>query len=169
MDINEAILSRRSIRKYTGEDVSEEILKELLRAGMSAPSAHNEQPWHFIVIRDRGILEKVTKLHPYAAMLREAPVAIAVCADLKLADFEAWWIQDCSAAAENILLAAHGQGLGAVWLGVHPRDERARDIQALLGLPEDIKPLCLISIGHPAEKKTREDRYKPDRVHHDRW
>jgi nitroreductase len=165
----EAILSRRSIRRYTPDPVPEEVIQELLAAAMSAPSASNEQPWQFVVIDDRHLLDEIPKFHPYAGMLKQAPLAIAVCGDLKLETMSGYWIQDCSAATENLLLAAHAKGLGAVWLGVHPREERVNAVRELLGLPEQVRPLCLISIGYPAEQKPPSHRYDASRVHRNRW
>ena len=169
MDAMEAILSRRSIRRYQKEAVPEELVNELLQAAMNAPSARNEQPWHFIVIQQRKVLDEVPKVHPYSNMLREAPLAIVVCADLRLAGDEAYWVQDCSAATENILIAAQAKGLGAVWLGIYPRDNRVKSIQNLLALPQHIIPLSIISIGYPDEEKPRESRYQASRVHYNRW
>ena len=169
MDAMDAILSRRSIRRYQKEAVPAELINELLKAAMSAPSARNEQPWHFVVIQDRKILNEIPGFHPYSDMLREAPLAIAVCADLSLAGDEAYWVQDCSAATENILIAAQAKGLGAVWLGVYPRDDRVKDVQTLLALPQHVIPLSIVSIGYPAEKKPRASRYQDSRVHYNRW
>ena len=170
MDAIEAILSRRSIRKYKKEALPKELIDELLKAGMNAPSAHNEQPWHFIVIQDRKVLNEIPKFHPYSGMLREAPAAIVVCADLRLAeDDKVWWVQDCSAATENILIAAQAKGLGAVWLGVYPKEDRVEGVKALLALPQDIIPLSIISIGYPAVKKPYESRYQTSRIHYDHW
>ncbi|GAI33467.1 unnamed protein product, partial [marine sediment metagenome] len=123
MDAMEAILARRSIRKYTKQPVSDEVLKELLEAAMCAPSAGNRQPRCFVVINGRKILDEIPKYHPYAEMLKEAPMAILVCCDrdLQMGDYG---VQDCSAATQNILLAAHAKGLGAVWLGTYPEEQR---------------------------------------------
>ncbi len=169
MDAMEAILSRRSIRRYTGEPVPEELIRELLEAAMSAPSASNEQPWQFVIIDDRRILDEIPRFHPYAHMLKEASWAIAVCGDLNLEMMSGYWIQDCSAATQNILIAAHAKGLGAVWLGVYPNGERVKTVQKLLGLPEHVIPLCFISIGYPAEEKPPANRYSESRVHHNHW
>lgn len=171
MDAMEAILTRRSIRKYAADPVPDELVEELLKAAMSAPSAGNEQPWHFVVIRDRGTLERVQTFQPYSAMLNEAPVAILVCGDpeLEMERHRGFWIQDCSAAIENLLVAANAEGLGAVWLGVHPVQDWVDGMRALLGIPDHVIPLGLISIGWPAEKKEPEDRLNPERVHNDRW
>lgn len=167
MDAMQAIFGRRSIRKYTSQNVSEEMIEELLKAGMAAPSANNEQPWHFVIIRDRNILDEIPKFHPYSKMLHEAPVAILVCGDEKRC--ERYWVQDCSAATENILIAIAAKGLGGVWLGIYPREERIMDMRELLGLPKEVTPLSLIALGYPAERKGPADRFDPARVHHDRW
>jgi nitroreductase len=169
MDAMDAILSRRSIRKYTTQPVSDEMIGELLEAAMSAPSAGNEQPWHFIVISERQILNEIPKFHPYSQMLRDAPVAILVCGDERLQKYEGYWVQDCSAATENILIAVQARGLGAVWLGVYPIEDRVIGLRKLLDIPEQVIPFALISIGHPAEQKPRSDRYDAARVHHNHW
>lgn len=169
MEAMEAILSRRSIRRYTGEPVPEEVIRELLEAAMSAPSASNEQPWQFVIIDDRRILDEIPGFHPYAHMLKEASWAIAVCGDMNLETVRGFWVQDCSAATQNILIAANAKGLGAVWLGVYPHESRAKTVQKLLGLPEQVIPLCLISIGYPAEQKPPANRYSESRVHHNQW
>jgi len=169
MDAMDAILSRRSIRRYTTQSVSDDVVKELLEAGMSAPSAGNEQPWHFIVLTDRQILDEIPTFHPYSRMLREAPLAILVCGDVQLQKYEGYWVQDCSAATENILIAVQAKGLGAVWLGVYPIEERVVGMRKLLGIPEHVIPFSLISIGYPAEQKPRADRYDLSRIRHNGW
>ncbi len=165
----DAILSRRSIRKYTKEPVTGLLAKELLEAAMSAPSAGNEQPWHFIVINDRRTLDDIPKYHPYSQMIREAPLAILVCGDLQLDKHDGMWIQGCSAATENLLIAAHAKELGAVWLGVYPRQERMTGLRKLLSIPEHVIPFSLIPIGYPAERKPEANRYDVSRVHENRW
>jgi nitroreductase len=169
METIQAILTRRSIRRFTPEPVSEADLEALLRAAMSAPSAGNERPWHLVVLDDRALLEAVPRFHPYSQMLREAPLAILVCGDRRLEKHPGFWIQDCSAATQNLLLAAHARGLGAVWLGVHPRPEREAGMRELLQLPEPIVPLALVAVGHPAEQPPPEDRFARERVHRNRW
>jgi len=161
------IFTRRSIRKYTAEPVSEKDIKTMLEAAMAAPSASNRKPWHFIVVTNRQILNNLARAHPYGKMLSEAPLCIAVCGDKTISTGS--WVQDCSAAAENLLLAATALGLGAVWLGVHPREGRVNPIREVLSIPENIVPLNLISIGHPAEKKEPRTQYDELRVHHERW
>jgi nitroreductase len=169
MDVIQALMSRRSIRRYTHEKVTDETVKTLLQAAMNAPSAGNGQPWQFIVIRQREILDAVPSIHPYSQMLKEAAVGIVVCGDLSLEIYKGFWVQDCSAATQNILIAAHGLGLGAVWLGFHPLDERVAGLKALLSLPENIVPLSMVSIGWPAEHKAPAMRYLEARVHCDKW
>ena len=169
METMEAITSRRSIRQYTDDEVSKEIIEELLVAAMSAPSAGNQQPWHFIIIKDPKILNAIPKFHPYSQMLKDTPVAIMVCGDMELEKHRGYWVQDCSAATQNILLAAHSIGLGAVWLGIYPGEERVSESQQLLGLPKNVIPLSLISIGYPAEEKQQANRYNSSRVHYEHW
>jgi nitroreductase len=163
MDAMEAILTRRSIRKYTTQPVSDELVKELLQAAMSAPSASNQQDWQFVVVRSRQVLDELGRAHPYAPV-RGAPLAIVVCGDLQRESHKGFWTQDCAAATENLLLAAHASGLGAVWCGCYPREERAAGVAKVLGLPQDLVPLALVVIGYPAEEKPRQDRYDPAKV-----
>ncbi len=165
----DAILTRRSIRKFTEQEVTEEQLTSILKAAMAAPSAGNAQPWQFIVIRDKITMEAVTGFHPYAKMLPEASVAVVVCGDLSLEKFEGFWVQDCSAAIQNILLQVTALGLGAVWLGVHPIQERVVGARELFGIPTNVIPLAIIPIGYPNESKESVDRYQADRIHDERW
>jgi nitroreductase len=163
------IHKRRSIRRYSNRPVAPELVNELLRAAMSAPSAGNEQPWQFVVISNRDILDRIPALHPHAGMTKEAQVAILVCGDLDREKHQGFWVQDCSAATENLLLAAAGLGLGAVWCGVHPRQDREEGLRLLLGIPHRIVPFALVPIGWPAEEKGSYDRYDAARVHYDSW
>ncbi len=133
MDVLEAIFTRRSIRRFENRPVSPEIVEQLLKAAMYAPSARNTQSWHFVVITDRQLLDAVPTFHPYAAMIREAPLAILVCGDEQLEPRTAYWVENCSAATQNILLAAHGLGLGAVWLGIYPNSDRVEGMRRLVG------------------------------------
>lgn len=170
MDTMEAILTRRSIRNYTDQTVGKELINELIEAAMNAPSANNQQPWHFVVVTDRKILNEIPVYHPYSQMLKQAPLAVAVCAELKLErGTKGFWIQDCSAAAQNLLLAAHARGLGAVWLGIYPMQERVVALQKTLGLPQEVIPLCLVSIGYPVDKGRRINRFNPTRIHQNKW
>ena len=164
------ILARRSIREYTKQLISEDQIDLLLRAAMAAPSARDEQPWHFIVITEREVLDRLAERHPSTSILKSASLAIAVCGDLNLVTGLAeYWVQDCSAATMNILLAATGMGLGACWLGVHPRAERVEAVREVLLLPDNVTPLNLITIGYPAQAKPSRSQYKPERVHRNRW
>ena len=165
----DALFSRRSIRKYTNEPVSDDEIKKLLEAGMSAPSAGNEQPWHFIVIRDKNVMEAIMKVHPYSQMLKEASAAIIVCGDIDAQKYKGFWIEDCSAATENILIEAVELGLGAVWCGIYPHEDRTEGIKKVLNLPTNIIPLSLIPIGYPAETKDPANRFDQSRIHNDRW
>jgi nitroreductase len=160
------IFERRSIRRYSGEPVSEADATSLLKAGMAAPSASNKKPWHFVAVVDKGKLEALAAAHPYGKMLSGAALAIAVCGDPGISE---WWVQDCSAATENILVAAAGLGLGAVWLGCHGRPEREQAVRDTLGIPDEINVLSLLSIGHPAESKEARTQYDPARVHNNAW
>lgn len=167
MDAINVILTRRSIRKYKPDPIPQEAIKELLEAAMSAPSASNKQPWHFVVITDRQVLDTIPQFHNNGSMLKFAPAAIAVCADV--AQDETCWIQDCSAATENILLAAHARGLGAVWLGIWPVDIRVTELRKLVGIPNKFTPLCLVALGYPVEPKPPANRFDAARVHYGKW
>jgi nitroreductase len=171
MELLEAIHTRRSIRAFTDAPVSEEDLEAVLRAAMAAPSAGNAQPWHFVVITDRAVLDVIPDIHPHAAMVRQAPLAIAVVAELAQEKYPGfgYWTLDCSAAVENLLLAARGLGLGTVWCGIYPRPERMEGLARLLALPEGVKAHALVVMGHPAQDFKRVDRFKPERIHQNRW
>lgn len=169
MDTLEVILSRRSIRRYTAKKVSSKTVRKLLEAGMAAPSANHKEPWHFVVITERAILDAVPNFHPYSRMLLEAPLAVLVCGDTSLETRPGYMAQNLSAAVENILIAAQGLGLGAVWLGVYPREERMAGMKDLLKIPDGFIPFALISIGYPAEELPPAQRYSESRVHHNKW
>lgn len=163
------ILRRRSIRKYTADPVSESDVEDLLRAAMAAPSAGNAQPWYFVVLTERPLLDAIAAFHPYAGMTREAPAGILLCGDPSLERYPGFWVQDLSAAMENLLLAAHSKGLGAVWVGVYPNEERVQDMRKLLAIPQNIIPFAFVPFGHPAEKKPPAERFNPDRIHRNGW
>ena len=153
--IVENIMTRTSIRDYTDQAISVDTIETLLRAGMAAPSAVNKQPWHFIVVNKKEKLMELASTNPYAKMLERAPLAIVVCGDMSKAlegDARAFWVQDCSAATENILLAAHALGLGAVWTGLYPNVERVNAVSEVLNLTDNLIPLCTVVIGYPAEQ-----------------
>jgi len=169
MDTIETIHTRRSIRKYQDRPVPEEFIRKILAAAMMAPSARNTQPWHFVVIDDQEILKEASQINPHARMAQNAPVSVLICGDLDLEHPSGYWPVDCAAAAENLLLAAHSLGLGAVWTGVYPRDERIEGFRRLFDLPPNVMPHCLIVLGYPAEQPPSNDRYRPDRVHRNGW
>ncbi len=169
MEAYEAIMTRRSIRAYTDQPVSEELIRKLLAAAMSAPSAGNGQPWQFIVTTERSLLDALADLLPFGKMLKQAPLAVTVCGDAKGQPREGYWVQDCSAATENLLLAAHALGLGAVWLGVYPREDRVASVRQILGIPDHVTPLCVIAVGYGAQPNGPVERYREERVHRDRW
>ncbi len=169
MDALAAILGRRSIRQYIAEPVDDAAVETLLRAAVAAPSAGNQQPWRFVVTTERSTLDAMAGTTPYGSMLRHAPLAITVCADTRDLKHPGMWQQDCSAAVQNILLAAHALGLGAVWLGYWPKMERVTPLKLELGIPEGVEPLAVLAIGHPAEEKPPSGRYDPSFVHSDRW
>lgn len=169
MELTEAINTRRSIRRFTSEPVSEGDLNEILHAAMQAPSARNEQSWHFVVITERKTLDAIAEGHPYAKMLHEAPVAVAVCGELTNETRQRYWMFDCACATQNLLLSAHAHGLGGVWVAIYPREERIALLRWLLGLPENIVPLNVIPLGHPAEQKEPSERFDPEKVHFDRF
>lgn len=169
MDVITAIKTRRSVRKYTAEPVSDADLHQILACGMQAPSACNQQPWRFVVIRDKALLAKAGDINPYAKQAKNAPLAILVCGDMTLDKCEGYWVQDCSNCAMNMLLAAHALGLGAVWTGIHPLPDREQGFRALCGLPPEVNPLALLVLGHPAEHPQPEDRFKADRISQDHW
>jgi len=166
------IHQRKSVRSYTGQEVSEEQLIALVKAGMAAPTARNRQPWQFVVLRDKEIMTGLADKLPYAKMLASAAAGIVVCGDLEIAkagNSEDMWMLDCAAATQNILLAAEGMGLGGVWTACYPYEDRMQTISTAVGLPEHILPLCVIPIGHPTGIDKPKDKWKPERLHWNRW
>lgn len=170
--VYENILTRVSVRDFTDEGVGDGEVTALLRAAMASPSGVNRQPWEFIVVDDRGLLSQLADALPYAKMAAHAPLAIIVCGNkerfLPGAD-EILWEQDCSAASENILLAAHALGLGGVWTCLYPHDDRIDAARRILNIPADLIPFNLIPIGHPASEHTPFDKWHPERVHFNRF
>lgn len=168
----ENIRTRTSIREYKDTKIDSDKIHNLLKAGMAAPTAGNKQPWQFIVINNPELMEDIGTNIGTALMVGTAPMAIIVCGDTT-ATFSGvgneFWIHDCCAAAENILLAAHAQGLGAVWCAIQPYADRISYIQKVLALPDEIKPLCIIPVGYPAAPQEPKDKWKPEYVHHNHW
>ena len=168
MDTLEAIFTRRSIRQFSNKHVDDSIVNQLLKAAMSAPSAVGKRPWHFIVIRDKNLLEQIPKVHPNARASASANLAITPCADPELG-YKDFWPFDLSAATQNILLAARTLGLGSVWCGIYPNEEREQAIKTLLNIPNNIVPFCVIPIGYSEMEQKEKDCVMLDRIHHDTW
>jgi len=166
-----AIFTRRSVRKYGSGGISDETVKDLLEAAMAAPSACCKDPWHFVAVRDGAVLRKIAEGLPNGKMLADAGLGIVVCGDLAKAHGGemSYMLQDCSAAIENILLAANMLGLGGCWLGVHPRPERVAHLRKVLGIPESVTPISVISIGEPGETLPARTRYSASLVHGEHW
>jgi nitroreductase len=165
------IFGRRSVRVYAPGDVREDTIQVLLEAAMAAPSAVAKDPWRFVVIRQRQTLQRIAEVLPNGAMLASAAASIIVCGDLEAAHDRqlSYLLQDCSAAIENLLLAAHVLGLGACWLGIHPREPRLKAISRILGLPASVIPVSGISLGWPGEEKEPRTRFNPAYVHYESW
>ncbi len=168
----DVIFQRRSVREYTDKPVSDDMLYDLLYAGMSAPSAMDRRQWEFIIINDRDVLDYLAGKLPYAKMLKQAKAAICVCGDKsKMPEKrgEDYWVQDCSAATQNILLAAHSLGIGAVWTAVYPSAERVEIVRDKLKIPENVIPLNIIPLGYPADNKEPKDKRDKSKVHYNTW
>lgn len=163
------IMTRTSVRQYNDRPISADTLETLLKAGMAAPTAVNKQPWAFVVTTGRDALDSLATLQP---RLQTAAAAITVCGDMTRAiegEGRDFWVQDCSAATENILLAAHALGLGAVWTGVYPIAERIDNVSRALALPDSVVPMCIIAVGYPVADQEPKDKWDPSKVHYQRW
>lgn len=167
----ENIHSRKSVRQYTSEPVSEADIQTILKAAMAAPSAVNFQPWRFVVVTEREQLDAMAEILPYAKMLRQAPAAIVVCGEtLWMGGNEnPYWQQDCAAATQNLLLAVEALGLGAVWTGVYPNQDLYPKLHNYLNLPSTVQPFCCIPVGHPAGNDQPKDKWKPENIHYGKW
>lgn len=166
------IFTRTSIRKFTNEPVEKEKIELMLRAAMSAPSACNKQPWEFIAVTDEKTLNELGEKLPYAKMLIGARLAFIVAGNLAKAlegQGQIHWIDDCSAATENILLAARSLGLGAVWTAVYPGEDKINTVREIFALPETVIPLNVIPVGYPAENPQPKDKFKPENIHYNKW
>lgn len=173
-DLNERLAPlwrRRSVRRYLQTDVADSVVLDLIKAAMAAPSAGAKDPWRFVVVRDRATLEQIASALPNGKMLVEAPLGIVVCGDLAAAHGGqlSYLLQDCSAAIENLLIAAPLLGLGACWLGVHPRQDRVTALTRILALPEGVLPVSGIALGYPEETPPPRTRYRQEYVHFGRW
>jgi nitroreductase len=169
MELIEAIKTRRSIRQFQDQPVSADHIKTIIEAAMLAPSAGNQQPWHFIIISDREKLNAIPSFHPHSRMVLQAPVAILICGDPTGKPWPDFWVQDCSAAAQNALLAARDLGLGTVWAGIFPVEDRMAGFRSLLAIPEHIFPFALIPVGWPTGPFQSFDRFKPELIHQENW
>lgn len=169
MELFNALFNRRSIRKYSEKKVNNELLEKIIEAGMYAPSAVNKQPWHFIIFRNKEVIQSIVNIHPNASMLKNANAGILICYDTKLQHDEGYGPVDCSAATQNMLLAAHGLELGACWIGIYPRKQRINALHDLFNLPEHVIPFSVISIGFPNEIKNKPDRFIKTRIHYEGW
>lgn len=170
MDILEALRTRRSVRNYTNQPVTEEEVREILKCAMLAPSACNEKPWHFVVAREAATREALARATPYTGPAAKAQVVIVLCGDLGLEKAPGFWVQDCSAAMENLLVAARGKNIGSVWCGIYPASERVATVQKIVNLPDNVIPLGLACLGHTSEEHFREaDRFDESRIHLEKW
>lgn len=163
----ETMLNRKSVREYTEQEISQEDIRSLMKAGMSAPSSKDRRPWQFIVVSDKEILQKLGENLKNAGMLKNANKAIIVCGDTVLSDN--CWFLDCSAASQNILLAAESMGIGAVWTAVYPYEDRAAVVNEIFQLPENIKALSIIPLGYPSVQNDPKDKFDETRIHLNRW
>ena len=172
------IMTRASVRRFTEQPVSDSDVEVLLHAAMAAPSAMDYDPWHFVVVHDNAIKQELKSKLPFAKMITDSCTAIVVCGDSSLYDRVSqrdgedntlYWVEDCSAASQNLLLAAHALGLGAVWTGVFPLKSRITLLQRLLQLPERIVPLNLILVGHPAAPANPKDKWDANKVHYNKY
>jgi len=168
-EILDAIFTRRSIRSYTDKEISEESMNTILKAAMYAPSARNFQPWRFIVVRDRKNLKKIQEVQPYNTLLEHAKAAVIICAQFETDMHKLFFQQDCGAAIENLMLAAHGLGIGSVWLGVYPREQLIKGIAKAFGLPKDVVPIGVVALGYPAEEKPDPERFDQSKIHYEQW
>lgn len=159
----DAVMSRKSIRKFTGKEVTQAQLEQLLRAAMQAPSAHNQQPWEFIVVQKREMLVRLSQVHRYSGPMENAAAGVIVLR--RQGEFTPHWPQDLSAAVENLLIEAEAMGLGAVWMGIYPDRERMELLKGIFSLPEGTEVFAMVALGWPAEEKTAVPRFDPKRVH----
>ncbi len=168
-EVMKAILGRKSVRHFTDQRVPRETLEHLTRAGMAAPSALNRQPWAFVVVTERARLDRLAEALPFAKMLKQAPAAIVVCGIASGSAGSDYWVMDCSAASQNILLAAEAMGLGAVWTAAYPSAERIAGVRAVLGIPDTAVPLNVIPLGYPTGEDKPKNKYRAENVHWERW
>ncbi len=179
-DINEAdavidcIMTRASVRAYTSEEVPDSIVEKILRAGMAAPTAANQQPWHLIVINDQNLKDSISAAFEYTKMVENCSFAVVVCGDMDnlfSGDYPdgGFWVEDCSAASENMLLAAHALGVGGVWCGIYPLQDREETLRAILNLPANLTPLNVMAFGYPSQPVPPKDKWNTDKIHYNAY
>jgi len=166
-DILDVMYARQSVREFADEAVSDEQIEAMLRAAMAAPSVQDLQPWHFVTVRQRKMLDRLAQVHKYATILEDAPLAVVVCGDTEIS--ERYWVEDTCVATQNVLLAATALGMGGVWISLYPKKKHQRYVRDLLDIPERIGVLCILALGRPAEKKIAKAKYNPKRVHQEEW
>ena len=172
-EVLECIMTRASVRRYTQEKVNDSIITEVLKAGMAAPTAANQQAWHFVVITDQTLKDTITDAFQWTKMVKDCAFAVVVCGDMSRL-FEddrekgGFWTLDCSAASENMLLAAHALGLGGVWCGIYPEEDRMTRLSAILDLPPHLRPLNILSFGYPEAPVTPKEKWDPGKVSYNR-
>ena len=171
MFLEAGLLTRRSVRQFEkGKIIPKSDIEDLLKIAMYAPSGYNKQPWEFVVVDDEEIKNKIVDIHSHADFLKDASAAIIVCGDVNQQLDDNFWVVDTSAAIENLLLAIHGKGLGGCWCAIYPYEDRMKEFQKLLDLPENIKPNALVVVGYPAKIPSQpQDRFKPEKIHYNKW
>ncbi len=171
MFLEAGLLTRRSVRQFEkGKKISREDFEDLLKIAMYAPSGCNRQPWEFVVVEDDETKDKIMQIHSHASFLKDASAAIVVCGDTNQQLDENFWVVDTSAAVENLLLAIHGKGLGACWCAIYPYEERMKEFQKLLGLPDNVKPNALVVVGYPLQTPPQpKDRFRKEKIHYGKW
>jgi nitroreductase len=165
-NVLDLIKKRRSIRQYTDQAVTDNQIRQLLEAAMAAPSGSNIQPWEFVVVKDPDIKRQLAQTHTWSSMAADAAVVFVVCGNERASHH---WVEDASVATENLLLAVTALGLGAVWVGIHPNADREAHVRRVLDIPEGIRVLCLVPVGHPAESKPPRTQYTESKVHYEKW
>ena len=169
MDLFEALQTRRSVRTFTDEPITEVQFEQLFRAAMAAANSGNQQPWRFIVVDDPTLRDRIGALDVERGPYHVSPQLIVVCADIGAMKWKIHWLADCAAAIQNLLLAAHSMGLGAVWQELYPYHQRVAEVRAILGIPDTVYPMAVVAVGHPAEWPDPVDRYDPTKVKRNHW
>ncbi|MBZ3936005.1 nitroreductase family protein [Methanimicrococcus blatticola] len=169
METMEALYTRRSVRKFQNKSVPMELIEEAVKAAMFAPSARNQQPWEFIIVDKQELMDAVPTYSPHAQMAKGAPAGVLICYNKEYDVAEGFFPQDLGAATQNLLLALHENGLGAVWTGVYPREDRMKGFVNAFNLPENVIPYSFTIIGYPEKETDKVDRFKKERVHYNKW